>query len=266
MGDADPRGAGQEEPEEEKLPFTAHLEELRTRLIKCFAAVIVAFAGCYTVSDRLFDTFVEPLVRALPEGSHLAMIRVQEGFLAHLKIGILAALMVSSPVIFYQAWKFVAPGLYPQEKRLVWPFVASATVFFLLGTSFAYWVVFPFGFQFLLGYATGGIQATISMEAYLDFATKLMLAFGIVFELPVVVYFLARMGVLTHRPLAQNRGYALVIIAVVASVLTPPDPFTMTLMAIPLYILYELSILVARWAARQPEEPEDEEPEGTGGG
>ncbi|MDW7709507.1 MAG: twin-arginine translocase subunit TatC [Deferrisomatales bacterium] len=259
MGDAEDRGTGREEPDDDKLPFTAHLEELRSRLIKCFAAVVIGFAACYSVSDRLFDAFVEPLVRSLPEGSHLAMIRVQEGFLAHLKVGILAAIIVSSPVIFYQAWKFVAPGLYPQEKRLVWPFVASATAFFLLGTSFAYWVVFPFGFQFLLGYATGGIQATISMEAYLDFATKLMVAFGVVFELPVVVFFLARMGVLTHRPLARNRGYALVIIAIVASVLTPPDPFTMTLMAIPLFVLFELSILVARLAAPPPEEPEEPE-------
>jgi sec-independent protein translocase protein TatC len=258
MGESDLRGdAGGDDPDLEKLPFTAHLEELRSRLIRCFLAVIAGFAACYGVSDRLFDAFVAPLVRSLPEGSHLAMIRVQEGFVAHLKVGILAAIIVSSPVIFYQAWKFVAPGLYPQEKRLVWPFVGAATFFFLLGTSFAYGVVFPFGFQFLLGYATGGIQATISMEAYLDFATKLMLAFGVVFELPVVVFFLARMGVLTHRPLARSRGYALIIIAIVSSILTPPDPFTMILMAIPLYGLYELSIVVARLAGRAPEEPSE---------
>lgn len=262
MGETEARGAGGgDEPDVEKLPFTAHLEELRSRLIKCFLAVIAGFAACYGVSDRLFDAFVAPLVRSLPEGSHLAMIRVQEGFVAHLKIGILAAIVVASPVIFYQAWKFVAPGLYPQEKQLVWPFVGAATLFFLLGTSFAFWVVFPFGFQFLLGYATGGIQATISMEAYLDFATKLMLAFGVVFELPVVVFFLARMGVLTHRPLARNRGYALVIIAIVSAILTPPDPFTMTLMAIPLYALYELSIVVARLAGRAPDETDGSEAE-----
>lgn len=266
MGETQMQGPGAgDDPDLEKLPFTAHLEELRSRLIKCFLAVVAGFAACYGVSDRLFEAFVAPLARALPEGSHLAMIRVQEGFVAHLKVGILAAIVVASPVIFYQAWKFVAPGLYPQEKRLVWPFVGAATLFFLLGTSFAFWVVFPFGFRFLLGYATGGIQATISMEAYLDFATKLMLAFGVVFELPVVVFFLARMGVLTHRPLARSRGYALVIIAVVSSILTPPDPFTMILMAIPLYGLYELSIAVARLAGRAP--PKDdapEEPDGPG--
>ncbi len=258
MADTEHDGPGEETHEGEKLPFTAHLEELRSRLIKCFLAVIAGFAGCYGVSDRLFNAFVEPLVRALPEGSHLAMLRVQEGFVAHLKIAILAGIILSSPVILYQVWKFVAPGLYPQEKKLVWPFVASATFFFLLGTSFAYWVVFPFGFQFLLGYATGGIQATISMDAYLDFATKLMLAFGVVFELPVVMYFLARMGVVHHQTLSRNRGYALVIISIVAAVLTPPDVFTMTLMGIPLYILYEISIVVARVAGR-PRDPENGE-------
>ncbi len=249
----------------EKLPFTAHLEELRSRVIKCLLAVIGGFAACYGVSDRIFRAFVQPLMEALPEGSHLAMLRVQEGFVTHLKMGLLAGVILATPVILYQCWKFVAPGLYAHERRYVWPFVTVATVFFLAGASFAYWVVFPFGFRFLLAYATEGIQATISMDAYLGFATKLLLAFGVVFELPVVTYFLARMGVLTHEPLARNRGYALVVIAIVSAVLTPPDVFTMTLMMIPLYILYEISIVVARVAgrAREPEEEDEEEVEAT---
>ncbi len=243
------------DPEEaEKLPFTAHLEELRRRLIKCAVAVIAGFAGSYAVSGQLFTFFVQPLIEALPEGSHLAMIRVQEGFLTHLKIALLAGVLLASPVILYQAWKFVAPGLYPHEKRYVWPFVGTATLFFFAGTAFAFLVVFPFGFRFLLTYAAGPIRASISIDAYLGFAIKLLLAFGVVFELPVVVFFLARMGLITHHTLARGRGYALVVIFIVAAVLTPPDVFTQLMMAGPLYILYEISIVVARVFGRTPEE------------
>ncbi|GAB4255883.1 MAG: hypothetical protein Kow0092_01430 [Deferrisomatales bacterium] len=244
--------------EGDKLPFTAHLEELRSRLIKAGLALIGGFAACYAVSEQLFAFLVQPLTAALPEGSHLAMIRVQEGFLTHLKVALLAGVFLASPVILYQAWKFVAPGLYPHEKRYVWPFVGTATVFFFAGAAFAYWVVFPFGFRFLLAYAQGTIQASISMDAYLGFATRLLLAFGAVFELPVVVFFLAKMGLITYRPLVQGRGYALVIIFIVAAILTPPDVFTQLLMAAPLYILYEISIVVARVFGRAPEEEEEE--------
>jgi sec-independent protein translocase protein TatC len=247
-------------PEGEKLPFTAHLEELRSRLIKAAIGVVAGFAICYTVSEQLFGFLVQPLEEALPEGSHLAIIRVQEGFLTHLKISLLAAVFLASPVILFQVWRFVAPGLYPQEKRYVWPFVGSATLFFLVGGAFAYWVVFPFGFKFLLGYASDSIQATISIDAYLGFAARLLLAFGVVFELPVVVFFLARMGLVTHRTLGRGRGYALVVIIILAAVLTPPDVFTQLLMAGPLYALYEISILVARIFGTKPEPDEGEEP------
>jgi len=258
MTDPTEKGTEAEASEGEKLPFTAHLEELRSRLIKCVAAVIGGFAACYGVSEPLFQFFVRPLVAALPEGGRLAMLSVQEGFVTHIKIGLLAGVILATPVIFFQAWKFVAPGLYAREKRYVWPFVAAATVFFLVGANFAYWVVFPFGFQFLLGYAVGAIQATLSIDAYLGFATKLMLAFGAVFELPVVVFFLTKMGVMTHEPLARNRGYALVVIAIVSAVLTPPDVFTMTLMMVPLYLLFEISIVVARVARPRGETDAEE--------
>ncbi len=255
----------QDPEEQEKLPFTAHLEELRQRLIKCAVAVVAGFAACYGVSDRLFTFFVQPLVAALPEGSTLAMIRVQEGFLTHLKIGFLGGILLASPVILYQAWKFVAPGLYPHEKRYVWPFVGTATLFFFAGVTFAFTVVFPFGFKFLLGYAAGGpIQASISIDAYVGFAIKLLLAFGVVFELPVIVFFLAKMGLITHATLSRNRGYAVVIIFVAAAVLTPPDVVTQLMMAGPLWILYEISILVARVFGPKPdEEGEEDEPEET---
>jgi sec-independent protein translocase protein TatC len=245
--------SGQNSAEGEKLPFTAHLEELRQRIIKCAVAIVAGFALCYGVSEHLFGFLVRPLTGALPEGSHLAILRVQEGFLTHLKISLLASIFLVSPVILFQLWRFVAPGLYPHEKRYVWPFVASATVFFMAGGAFAYWVVFPFGFKFLLGYAGESIQASISIDAYLGFAARLLLAFGVVFELPVAVFFLAKMGLLTHRTLARGRGYALVVIIITAAVLTPPDVFTQLLMALPLYVLYEISIVVARVFGPVPE-------------
>lgn len=246
MSDGDRKSGAKSAEDGEKLPFTSHLEELRNRVIRCGIALIVCFALCYNFSQYLFDFFTMPLLAALPEGSTMAMIRVQEGFLTHLKIALLAALFLACPVIFFQLWKFVAPGLYPKEKKYVWPFVITATIFFLAGAAFAFYVVFPFGFQFLLGYAGNMIQASISMEGYLAFATRLLLAFGIVFELPVVVFFLVKMGLLTYHPLARGRGYALVIIVIVAAILTPPDVFTQTLMACPLYLLYEVSIIVAK--------------------
>ncbi len=242
--------------EGEKLPFTAHLEELRGRLIKCVIALAVGFAACYSVSEPLFRWLVRPLATVMPEGSFLTMLRIQEGFLTHLKVGLLGGIFAAAPILLYQAWKFVAPGLYAHEKRYVWPFVGFASLFFFTGAAFAYWVVFPFGFQFLLAYAGGPVQATLSMEAYLSFATKLLLAFGLVFELPVVMWFLARMGLVSHQTLSRGRGYALVIIFIVAAILTPPDVFTQTLMAIPLYILYEISIVVARFAGRRAADAE----------
>jgi sec-independent protein translocase protein TatC len=250
--------------DDDRLPFTAHLEELRSRLIRCLVAVILGFAGCYSFSATLFDFVFAPLVKVLAEqGGTLAMHRVQEAFLTHLKISLLAAVFASSPVILYQMWKFVAPGLYSHEKKYVWPFVATATAFFFSGAAFAYWVVLPFGLDFLIGMAAGEqVQAILSIEAYLGFSTKLMLAFGIVFELPVVVFFLARMGIITHEPLAKNRGYALIVIAVVAAILTPPDVFTQMMMAVPLYVLYEISIVVARVCARKREAIEAEETAG----
>lgn len=257
--DPNPTSSTTAEPppeDSEKLPFTAHLEELRGRLIRCLIAVILAFSGCYAFSGYLFEFLFRPLVRVLAEqGGTLAMNRVQEAFLTHLKISLLAAVFVSSPVILYQAWKFVAPGLYSHEKRYVWPFVFTATLFFFCGAAFAYWVVMPFGLEFLIGMGVGEqVQAILSIEAFLGFSTRLLLAFGVVFELPVVVFFLARMGLITHEPLARGRGYALVVIVIVAAILTPPDVFTQMLMAVPLYVLYEISIVVARVCARQREE------------
>jgi sec-independent protein translocase protein TatC len=252
-------------------PLTTHLEELRSRLIKCFLVLIVGFGVAYGFSQHLLDFVAAPLAGALPDGGSLAMIKVTEGFMTHLKLALLAGLFASCPMWFYHAWKFVAPGLYPHERRYVWPFVIGATFFFLVGASFAYYIVLPWGLQFLLGYATGGIHsagstsgvamnASISIEAYLGFFTRISLAFGFVFEMPVVIFFLARMGLVHHKTLSKGRGIAVVVIFIVAAFLTPPDVFTQLMMAAPLWVLYELSIIVARiFGQKSIEEQEAEE-------
>jgi sec-independent protein translocase protein TatC len=250
----------------EALPLTAHLEELRSRLIKCFLALIIGFAVFYGFSQHLLDFITAPLAGTIPEGGTLAMIKVTEGFMTHLKLALLAGLFASCPVWFYNIWKFVAPGLYPRERRYVWPFVLAATFFFFLGASFAYFIVLPLGLEFLLAYSSGGanegvaMQASLSIEAYLGFFTRISLAFGLVFEMPVVIFFLARMGLVHHKTLSKGRGIAIVIIFVVAALLTPPDVFTQLMMAAPLWVLYELSIVVARiFGQKSIEEQEGEE-------
>ena len=250
-----PRKPAAEETESDKLPFFSHLEELRGRLTKSFAALLVAFGFCYWKSQVFFDFFMQPLVKALPEGSSIVMLRVTEGFMAHLKVSLAAAVFFASPVIFYQLWRFVEPALKTREKRFAVPFVGGATIFFLMGASFAHFAVFPVGLKYLLDYASGNpfMTATISVDWYFGFAMKMLLAFGIVFELPVIVFFLAKLGLVNHRMLSKARGLAVIVIFIVAAVLTPsPDAFSQILMAVPLLILYELSILVARVVGPKP--------------
>lgn len=254
---------GQDGGEDDKIPFLAHLEELRNRLIKAFLAVIVGFFACYSVSEQLFSFVSRPIREALEKaGGHMQILHPMEGFMTDLKVAFVGGVVVALPVLFYQLWKFVAPGLYAHEKRYVWPFVTAATVFFLAGASFAYWLVFPVAFPILFGYAGKGVLPMPSKESALELPLKLLLSFGLIFELPVVVFFLAKMGLIHHRLLSKNRGYSLIGILIVAAVLTPTgDPFNQLLMAAPLYLLFELSIVVARIFGPKPEEEDEEPPE-----
>lgn len=251
----EPHAATVDPEEGERLSFLGHLEELRVRLIKSGVALIVAFFVCYGFSHRLLDFFQRPIKEALkPLGGQLSVLHPMEAFMTNLKVSFVGAVFLALPVLFYQAWKFVAPGLYAHEKRYVWPFVGSATIFFLLGASFAYLLVFPVAFKILFEYAGEGVLTIPNMESSLDFPLKMLLAFGLVFELPVVVFFLAKMGLVTHKTLSRNRGYSLVVILIAAAVLTPTgDPFNQLLMAAPLYILFEVSIVVARVFGPKPE-------------
>lgn len=245
--------------EDEKIPFTSHLEELRSRLIKCFIAVGAGFALSYGFKEILFKILVRPLVKVMAEGDHLIFTGLPEAFFTYLKVALLSGLMLASPVILYQFWMFVAPGLYKKERRLLGPVVLLSSFFFIAGALFGYFIVFPWGFKFFLGFATESIRPLPAMKEYLSFSAKLLLAFGLVFELPMILTFLARLGIVSVNFLKRNRKYALLLSFVVGAILTPPDVVTQIMMAVPLIAMYELSIIGARiFGKKKPQEDKAE--------
>ncbi len=247
--------------ENEKLPFTAHLEELRDRLIHCAIAIAVGFAISYIFKEKLFQILTRPLIQVMEQGDTLIFTGIPEAFFTYLKVSLLTGILLAIPVIMYEFWMFVAPGLYKNERRLLVPIALISSVFFVGGALFGYFIVFPYGFKFLLGFATETLRPLPSMKEYLSFATKLLLAFGLVFELPLVITFLARLGLVTVPFLKRNRKYALVLFFAGSAFLTPPDVVTQVMMAIPLMLLYEISILGARLFGRPPLGQDRAEPE-----
>jgi len=235
------------------MPLTAHLEELRWRIVRALLALGLAFGVCYYFAEALFVFLIRPLAALRPDQALIIGTGVTEAFFTKLKVSLIAALFAASPIIFFQAWRFVAPGLYDSEKRLAVPFAAAASLFFVVGASFCYWLVFPVGFRFFLAeYESISVAPQIRISEYLNFASRMLLAFGITFELPVVTFFLARVGLVTHRTLLGTWRYATVVIFIVAAVLTPgPDVASQLLMATPLLVLYWLSIGVA-WLVARP--------------
>lgn len=236
-----------------KMPLTAHLQELRWRLIKSLLAIAAGFTACYNFAETLFQLLARPLL-AINTGNgsqadvvHLIGTGLVEAFFTKLKVSAIAALFLASPVILYQVWKFVAPGLYENEKRYAIPFVLFGTFFFLAGAAFCYEAVLPVGYQFFIAqYGTIQVNPQIRISEYLTFTARMLLAFGVTFELPVVVFFLARFGLVTHRMMLQYTRYAILVIFIVAAMLTPgPDVASQLLMAAPLLVLYGVSIGVA---------------------
>jgi sec-independent protein translocase protein TatC len=245
--------------EEDKLPFTGHLEELRKRLITCFIATGIGFVISYGFKERLFEILVRPLIRVMESGDKLIFTGLPEAFFTYLKVSLLTGLMLAAPVIIYQFWMFVAPGLYEKERRLMIPIVFLSSFFFVGGALFGYFIVFPFGFKFFLGFATETIRPLPSMREYLSFSSKLLLAFGLAFELPLVLTFFAKLGLVSVDFLKKNRKYALLLFFVGAAILTPPDVVTQIMLALPLMILYELSILGARLFGKKPAAEDDDD-------
>lgn len=234
-----------------------HLVELRKRLGISVAVLFITFFICFNFWEIILAWMIMPLETVLPAGSEVIFTKVQEPFFTALKVSFFSAFIVSLPVIFWQFWLFIAPGLYENEKRLVIPFVLFATIMFLSGAMFCYYIVVPLGFDFLINFGSQLFKALPSIGEYVSFFTKLLFGFGLAFELPVITFFFAKLGFVTDKSLIRFFRYAIIIIFLVSALLTPPDILTQFLMAGPLVILYGISILVAR--AVNPELEEEEE-------
>lgn len=234
------------QPNGARMPFIEHLKELRVRLIRALIALALGFAIAYLVADQLFAILTLPL-RAAGHGKLLLIgTGVGEAFFTKIKVALIAGLFIASPAVFYEIWKFIAPGLYESERRLAQPFVACATLFFVLGAYFCWAVVFKLGFAFFLKqYSSIGVTPTIRISEYLAFAAKLLLAFGITFEMPIFALFLTRLGIVDYRMMMRYFRYAVLVIFIIAAALTPPDMVSQFLLAIPLLALYGLSILIS---------------------
>ncbi len=251
------------DPEDElagtEQPFVAHLIELRDRLIRAMIAVLVvgAVLFLYPGPARLYDMLAAPLVASLPEGAHLIATSVISPFLVPLKILLMASFLVALPYVLYQAWAFVAPGLYSHEKKMVMPLVISSTILFFLGVAFCYFFVFGRVFHFIQSFAPKSITAAPDIEAYLSFVLTMFLAFGTAFEVPIVVVVLARMGFVSVDKLREWRGYFIVVAFIVAAVITPPDIVSQLALAIPMCLLYEVGLWAARIFIKNTQAPEE---------
>lgn len=328
----DPNEFAEDDGEEAggKMPFMSHLEELRDRLVKVFYGLLVGFIVCYIFKEEIYLFLTQPLQSSANEGLELVYLDPTEAFFTYIKVAFLGGLVIASPWIFYQLWRFISPGLYSRERRMAWPFVLSSSVLFIGGAMFCFMVVFPYAFQFLRSFETrpentgpppgdkpaivemvrkevaeqlvaqGGasavaalaedkrlavvrgiedrvlekvirmvgaepakpgtlqIKAQFTMRNYLSFVSTLLLAFGVIFETPLVLVFLGRLGVVTSKGLRKKRKYAILIMFVVAAIFTPPDVVTQILMAVPLVALFEISIWLVAASEKKRAEKEDE--------
>ena len=248
-----------------EMHLTDHLMDLKKRLVRSFIAVFVGMLACYAFARDIYKILMLPLYEALPEGSTIIYTAPHEAFFTYIKVAFLAGLFLALPYVFYQIWLFVAPGLYSNERRYLIPMAMASALFFATGALFGYFVVFPFGYQFFMGFTEELIRPYMSMKEAFAFSFRLLIAFGVVFELPLVIFFLSRMGLVTSKGLRKKRKYAVLMAFIVSAVLTPPDLVTQTFMAGPLILLYELGIWVSYFfgkerkakADKQEEEPEE---------
>lgn len=229
----------------------SHLVELRNRLLRAVICIGVFFIPCAIYSNELFTLVATPLMQKMPVGTSMIATSLVSPFLAPLKLGLFVALFAAMPYVLYQAWAFVAPGLYKHEKRFAVPLLVSSIVLFYCGVAFAYFVVFPIMFTFFTTSAPTGVQMMTDMQNYLDFVLLLFFAFGVAFEIPIATVLLAFTGMVSVEAMAKNRGYVLLGIFIVAAFLTPPDAISQTAMAIPMYALYEIGILGSRFLIKQ---------------
>jgi sec-independent protein translocase protein TatC len=253
-----------EEQQETSESFMSHLIELRTRLLRAVVAVLVVFVVLfiYPGASIIYDLLAAPMLASLPEGTRMIATGVITPFMVPVKVTMMAAFVISLPIVLYQAWAFVAPGLYKHEQRLALPLIVSSSLLFMAGMAFCYFVVFKSVFSFIASFAPQSITPAPDIEAYLSFVMTMFLAFGVTFEVPVAVVLLVRMGIVTVQKLKDIRGYVVVGAFVIAAVVTPPDVVSQFMLAVPLCILYEVGILVARGIKpRKPDEASETEAE-----
>jgi sec-independent protein translocase protein TatC len=229
----------------DEMSFLEHLEDLRVRLFRSFISIFVAVIPTYFFSKEIFRFLARPLTQFMPGGEKLAFRTLTEPFMLYIKVSFLAALFAVSPYVFYQLWKFVAPGLYQKEKKYVVPFVISTSIFFLGGAAFAYYVAYPFACKFFLDLGSE-FKPMITVDDFFGLTVKMLLGIGLVFEMPILILFLAKMGVVTSRWMVKNFKYAFLVIFIIAAVITPsPDMINQTILAVPMVVLYVIGILVA---------------------
>ena len=240
--------------------FISHLVELRDRIIKAALAIIIIFMGLVYWAPEIFHLFAQPLLTALPSGGKMIVTDITGSFFVPMKVTMLVAFVIALPVVMYQLWAFIAPGLYTHERRLIVPLVVSSYSLFIIGMSFAYFLVFPTVFKFMAHYnAPLGAEMLTDIDNYLSFAMTTFLAFGITFEVPVVVVVLVRMGVVPLAKLREIRPYVIVGAFVIAAVVTPPDILSQLLLAVPMSLLYELGLFIARFYEKKPTAASDDE-------
>ena len=247
--------ADQEGPQE---TFISHLVELRDRLLRAIIAIVVVLLALFPWAKEIYAVLAQPLLAVLPEGATMIATDVTGTFLVPLKVTAMAAFVVALPYVLWQAWAFVAPGLYHHEKRLALPVIVSSMIFFLIGMSFAYFFVFPVAFGFFAGYAPAGVQMMTDIDKYLSFVLTMFIAFGVTFEVPVIVLVLVRLRMVTIEKLKAIRSYVIVGAFVIGAIFTPPDVISQLRLAIPLWLLYELGIVLARIIGTGPTRAEAE--------
>ena len=239
-------------------PLISHLVELRSRLLRAFAAILVVFLALVYFANDIYTILAEPLLSQLPEGASMIATGVATPFLTPLKLTLIVSFFAAIPYVLYQVWAFIAPGLYKHEKRLIAPLVFSSALLFYAGAAFAYFVVFPLAFGFFTKMAPEGVTIATDIASYLDFVLGLFIAFGIAFEIPIATILLCWTGVTTPKELAAKRPYVIVIVFIVGMLLTPPDVISQTLLAIPMWLLFEVGVFFARFYVRAPEGDEEE--------